>query len=147
MRVHAAVAASDRHACDRRPHRRASRRRNRRLVVPRRRRARRSERRDVGHARNVILFLGDGMSLPTSRPRASSEGQRNGHPGEENQLSFENLPEHRAQPHLQHRLPDAGFGGHDDRDRDGREDAPGRDRHRPRRDIAAIARKPTRIRC
>ena len=45
-----------------------------------------------GHARNVILFLGDGMSLPTVAAARILEGQRNGHPGEENQLSFETFP-------------------------------------------------------
>ena len=46
----------------------------------------------AGHARNVILFLGDGMSLPTVAAARILEGQRHGHPGEENQLSFETFP-------------------------------------------------------
>jgi alkaline phosphatase len=40
-------------------------------------------------ATNVILFVGDGMSLPTVAAARIFEGQRQGKPGEENQLSFE----------------------------------------------------------
>ncbi len=43
-------------------------------------------------ARNVILFVGDGMSLTTVAAARILEGQRNGRPGEENMLSFERFP-------------------------------------------------------
>ncbi|KAB7628694.1 alkaline phosphatase [Stenotrophomonas rhizophila] len=45
-----------------------------------------------GKAKNVILFLGDGMSLTTVAAARIFEGQRNGHPGEENLLSWERFP-------------------------------------------------------
>ncbi|MDV3468152.1 alkaline phosphatase [Stenotrophomonas sp. C3(2023)] len=45
-----------------------------------------------GKARNVILFLGDGMSLTTVAAARIFEGQRNGNPGEENLLSWERFP-------------------------------------------------------
>lgn len=45
-----------------------------------------------GRARNVILFLGDGMSLPTVAAARVLEGQRAGHPGEETLLAFERFP-------------------------------------------------------
>lgn len=45
-----------------------------------------------GRARNVILFLGDGMSLTTVAAARILEGQRKGNPGEENQLSWESFP-------------------------------------------------------
>jgi alkaline phosphatase len=45
-----------------------------------------------GRARNVILFLGDGMSLTTVAAARLLEGQRKGNPGEENQLSWETFP-------------------------------------------------------
>ncbi len=43
-------------------------------------------------ARNIILFIGDGMSLPTVAAARIYEGQSQGHPGEENRLSFETFP-------------------------------------------------------
>lgn len=43
-------------------------------------------------ARNIILFIGDGMSLPTVTAARIFEGQRQGWPGEENQLAFETFP-------------------------------------------------------
>ena len=43
-------------------------------------------------ARNLILFVGDGMSLPTVAAARILAGQRLGHPGEEHQLSFETFP-------------------------------------------------------
>lgn len=43
-------------------------------------------------AKNVILFVGDGMSLPTVAAARIFEGQKQGNPGEENQLSFERFP-------------------------------------------------------
>ncbi|MDR6842468.1 alkaline phosphatase [Pseudoxanthomonas sacheonensis] len=45
-----------------------------------------------GRAKNVILFLGDGMSLTTVAAARILEGQRKGGPGEENQLSWETFP-------------------------------------------------------
>lgn len=45
-----------------------------------------------GRAKNVILFVGDGMSLATVAAARILEGQRKGHPGEENRLSWENFP-------------------------------------------------------
>src|SRR5690606_21241053 len=46
----------------------------------------------AGKARNVILFLGDGMSLTTVAAARILEGQRKGGPGEENLLSWERFP-------------------------------------------------------
>lgn len=43
-------------------------------------------------ARNVILFLGDGMSLATVAAARIKEGQLRGEPGEENLLYFERFP-------------------------------------------------------
>ena len=43
-------------------------------------------------ARNIILFVGDGMSLPTVAAARIFEGQLRGEPGEENSLNFETLP-------------------------------------------------------
>ncbi|KAL1446759.1 hypothetical protein WDU94_003630, partial [Cyamophila willieti] len=43
-------------------------------------------------ARNVILFVGDGMSLATVTAARIYDGQQNGHSGEEAQLSFESFP-------------------------------------------------------
>ncbi|MFC5576568.1 alkaline phosphatase [Lysobacter niabensis] len=45
-----------------------------------------------GSARNVILFVGDGMSLTTVAAARILEGQRNGAPGEENRLGWETFP-------------------------------------------------------
>lgn len=45
-----------------------------------------------GKAKNVILFLGDGMSLTTVAAARILEGQRHGSSGEENQLSWESFP-------------------------------------------------------
>src|SRR5688500_16572750 len=46
----------------------------------------------AGRAKNVIVFLGDGMSLPTVAAARILEGQRAGRPGEENSLAFERFP-------------------------------------------------------
>ncbi len=43
-------------------------------------------------ARNVILFVGDGMGIATVTAARILEGQRRGASGEENQLAFETLP-------------------------------------------------------
>ncbi|QNP40021.1 alkaline phosphatase [Lysobacter solisilvae (ex Woo and Kim 2020)] len=45
-----------------------------------------------GRAKNVILFVGDGMSLTTVAAARILEGQRNGASGEENRLSWERFP-------------------------------------------------------
>ncbi|MBL4681276.1 MAG: alkaline phosphatase [Pseudomonadales bacterium] len=44
-------------------------------------------------AKNVILFIGDGMSLATVTASRIYQGQLQGNPGEENLLSFEYFPE------------------------------------------------------
>jgi alkaline phosphatase len=46
----------------------------------------------TGRAKNVILFLGDGMGISTVTAARILDGQQRGMPGEENQLSFEQLP-------------------------------------------------------
>jgi alkaline phosphatase len=46
----------------------------------------------TGRAKNVILFIGDGMGVTTVTAARIFEGQRRGEPGEENLLSFEKLP-------------------------------------------------------
>ncbi|HEY5780753.1 MAG TPA: alkaline phosphatase, partial [Lysobacter sp.] len=45
-----------------------------------------------GRAKNVILFVGDGMSLTTVAAARILDGQRKGGPGEENRLSWEHFP-------------------------------------------------------
>lgn len=45
-----------------------------------------------GQARNVILFVGDGMGVSTVTAARILEGQLRGESGEENSLSFERLP-------------------------------------------------------
>jgi alkaline phosphatase len=45
-----------------------------------------------GRARNVIVFLGDGMSLTTVTAARILEGQRKGGSGEENRLAWETFP-------------------------------------------------------
>ncbi|HTY16250.1 MAG TPA: alkaline phosphatase [Myxococcota bacterium] len=44
------------------------------------------------HAKNVILFIGDGMGISTVTAARIREGQLRGESGEENRLSFEDLP-------------------------------------------------------
>ncbi len=53
-----------------------------------------SERVNENHrrAKNVILFVGDGMGISTVTAARILEGQQKGNPGEENRLSFENYP-------------------------------------------------------
>ncbi len=43
-------------------------------------------------ARNIILFIGDGMDIPTITAARILEGQKRGEPGEENALAFEAFP-------------------------------------------------------
>ncbi|QOW22704.1 alkaline phosphatase [Novilysobacter avium] len=45
-----------------------------------------------GQAKNVILFVGDGMSLPTVAAARILDGQRKGGAGEDNRLSWERFP-------------------------------------------------------
>lgn len=47
---------------------------------------------DLQPARNVILFVGDGMSLTTITAARILQGQLRGEPGEDNLLFFENFP-------------------------------------------------------
>ncbi|MFZ8963979.1 MAG: alkaline phosphatase [Steroidobacteraceae bacterium] len=46
----------------------------------------------TGRARNVILFIGDGMGISTITAARILEGQLRGESGEDNALSFEQLP-------------------------------------------------------
>jgi alkaline phosphatase len=46
----------------------------------------------AGQAKNVILFLGDGMSIDTIVAARILEGQKRGEPGEANSLAFESFP-------------------------------------------------------
>jgi alkaline phosphatase len=45
-----------------------------------------------GPAKNIILFIGDGMGVSTVTAARILEGQQHGHPGEENSLSWESFP-------------------------------------------------------
>ena len=47
---------------------------------------------NTGRAKNVILFVGDGMGVSTVTAARILEGQLRGENGEENLLSFEKLP-------------------------------------------------------
>jgi alkaline phosphatase len=47
---------------------------------------------NLKHAKNVILFLGDGMGISTITAARIFEGQQKGIDGERNQLAFEKLP-------------------------------------------------------
>ena len=46
----------------------------------------------AGRAKNVILFVGDGMSLTTVAAARIFEGQRKGGPGEDHRLAWEDFP-------------------------------------------------------
>ncbi|PNF15816.1 hypothetical protein B7P43_G09886 [Cryptotermes secundus] len=46
----------------------------------------------TGPAKNVIMFLGDGFSIPTLAAARAYLGQSQGAPGEETELSFEEFP-------------------------------------------------------
>jgi alkaline phosphatase len=46
----------------------------------------------TGQAKNVIMFLGDGLSVPTLAATRAYIGQSQGKPGEETVLSFEEFP-------------------------------------------------------
>src|SRR6185369_2242808 len=45
-----------------------------------------------GKAKNVILFIGDGMGVSTTTAARIFEGQQRGESGEENRLRFETFP-------------------------------------------------------
>ncbi|WP_395373492.1 alkaline phosphatase [Marinicella sp. W31] len=47
---------------------------------------------NTGNAKNVILFIGDGMGVSTVTAARILDGQKKGMSGEENQLSFEKFP-------------------------------------------------------
>ena len=47
---------------------------------------------DLGKAKNIILFIGDGMGISTLTAARIFEGQQRGESGEENSLSFERFP-------------------------------------------------------
>lgn len=47
---------------------------------------------NIRHAKNVILFVGDGMGVSTVTAARILEGQMKGNTGEENRLAFENFP-------------------------------------------------------
>lgn len=47
---------------------------------------------DVDVARNLVIFLGDGMSLQTIAAARILKGQRDGKTGEEAELYFESFP-------------------------------------------------------
>ncbi|KAL8622192.1 hypothetical protein ACOMHN_052994 [Nucella lapillus] len=49
-------------------------------------------RHNLGVAKNVILFVGDGMGVSTVTAARIYKGQRDGRPGEETQLNFETFP-------------------------------------------------------
>lgn len=51
------------------------------------------KRKNYNKAKNVIFFLGDGMSIPTLAASRMYLGQKQGHSGEETQLSFEEFPD------------------------------------------------------
>ncbi|XP_065075881.1 membrane-bound alkaline phosphatase-like [Ochlerotatus camptorhynchus] len=51
------------------------------------------KRKNFNKAKNVIFFLGDGMSIPTLAASRMYLGQQQGHSGEESQLSFEEFPD------------------------------------------------------
>ena len=74
-------------------------------------------------AKNVIVFLGDGMSVPTIAAAHILAGQRPGKDGESYRLSFENLPHTALVTHLRDRFADARFRRHHDRHHDRRQDA------------------------
>src|SRR6476646_596164 len=54
--------------------------------------ARKQQQIRTGKAKNVILFVGDGMGISTLTAARIFEGQSRGESGEENRLSFESFP-------------------------------------------------------
>jgi len=51
-----------------------------------------SQQPNTGRAKNIILFVGDGMGVSTVTAARIHDGQVQGHSGEENYLSFEQFP-------------------------------------------------------
>ena len=51
-----------------------------------------NQRHNLGVAKNVILFLGDGMGVSTVTAARIYKGQKDGHTGEETLLTFEKFP-------------------------------------------------------
>jgi alkaline phosphatase len=51
-----------------------------------------AEQPNMGHAKNIILFIGDGMGVSTITASRILEGQQHGDTGEENYLSWEAFP-------------------------------------------------------
>lgn len=47
---------------------------------------------NTGFAKNVIVFVGDGMGLSTINAARIYKGQKQGNPGEETVLEFEKFP-------------------------------------------------------
>nr|XP_054768599.1 alkaline phosphatase, tissue-nonspecific isozyme-like [Lytechinus pictus] len=47
---------------------------------------------NIGEAKNIIFFLGDGMSVPTVTAARIRQGQLRGGTGEENNLAWETFP-------------------------------------------------------
>lgn len=47
---------------------------------------------NTNRAKNIIFFLGDGMSVPTIAAARMYMGQKRGHSGEQSRLSFETFP-------------------------------------------------------
>jgi alkaline phosphatase len=43
-------------------------------------------------AKNIIFFLGDGMSIPTITASRIFKGQKDGNPGEETDMTFDKFP-------------------------------------------------------
>ena len=87
---------------------------------------------NVREAKNVILFVGDGMSIPTITAARIYEGQQRGVDGESNNLAIDTFPYSALVEDLHARR--AGRRLRADRDRDGhrRQDQQRRDRRRLR---------------
>jgi alkaline phosphatase len=43
-------------------------------------------------AKNIVFFLGDGMSIPTVMAARIYKGQKDGKPGEETDMTFDKFP-------------------------------------------------------
>ena len=51
-----------------------------------------SQQNSMKKARNIVLFLGDGMGMSTITAARIYKGQKQGRPGEEETLNFEGFP-------------------------------------------------------
>ena len=67
-------------------------------------------------ARNVILFVGDGMGMSTVTAARILEGQLRGQSGEENLLAFETMPYVALSKTVLGQSADGRISRHDDRD-------------------------------